>query len=98
MESPLFCPLKRRKDSDGHVKPVATNAIYEIVMRHARTVGINTVNFHPHSLRATFATNTLSNHADLGKVQDYLGHASVCRRPEFMTNLRITWQTPLHSR
>ena len=77
LEGPLFCPLKKRRSSDGAINPMSTNAIYEIVMRHARSIGINTQNFHPHSLRATFATNTLSNHADLGKVQDYLGHASV---------------------
>ncbi|MBF0479729.1 MAG: tyrosine-type recombinase/integrase [Candidatus Omnitrophica bacterium] len=77
LESPLFCALRRHKDSDGQVKHMSSNAIYEIVMFYARAVGINTENFHPHSLRATFATNTLTNHADLGKVQDYLGHANI---------------------
>jgi len=52
--------------------------IYKIVMKYAGIVGIKVENFHPHSLRATFfATNTLSNHADLAKVQDYLGHANI---------------------
>jgi site-specific recombinase XerD len=30
-----------------------------------------------HSLRATAATNALSNNADIAKVQDWLGHANV---------------------
>jgi integrase/recombinase XerD len=30
-----------------------------------------------HSLRATAATNALSNKADIAKVQEWLGHANV---------------------
>jgi integrase/recombinase XerD len=30
-----------------------------------------------HSLRATAATNALAHHADIGKVQERLGHANV---------------------
>ena len=30
-----------------------------------------------HSMRATAATNALSNQADIAKVQDWLGHANV---------------------
>jgi len=77
LESPLFCQLRKRKDPDGNLKPLSTNMIYLIVMHYANTVGIKIENFHPHSLRATFATNALNNHADLAKVQDYLGHAFI---------------------
>lgn len=77
LESPLFCSLKKYKDADGKIKHMSSNAIYDIVMFYARMVGLKTENFHPHALRTTFATNTLSNNADLGKVQDYLGHANI---------------------
>ena len=77
LESPLFCQLNKRKDSDGKLKPMSTNMIYLIVMQYAKMVGIKIENFHPHSLRATWATNALSNHADLAKVQDYLGHENI---------------------
>ncbi|MEI7999284.1 MAG: tyrosine-type recombinase/integrase [Candidatus Omnitrophota bacterium] len=77
LESPLFCQLRKRKDSDGNIKAMSTNMIYVIVMHYAKMVGIKIENFHPHSLRATWATNALSNHADLAKVQDYLGHANI---------------------
>ena len=77
LESPLFCQLRKRQDDEGNLKPLSTEMIYKIVMKYANIVGIKIENFHPHSLRATFATNTLSNHADLAKVQDYLGHANI---------------------
>lgn len=77
LDTPLFCSLQRYKDSYGQLKHMTSNAIYDIVMLHARAVGLKVENFHPHSLRATFATNALLNNADLGKVQDYLGHANI---------------------
>jgi site-specific recombinase XerD len=30
-----------------------------------------------HALRATAATNTLDHHADIAKVQEWLGHANI---------------------
>ena len=77
LESPLFCQLRKRKDDEGNLQPLSTEMIYKIVMNYANIVGIKIENFHPHSLRATFATNALNNHADLAKVQDYLGHAFI---------------------
>ena len=76
-ESPLFCQLRKRKDDEGGIKPLSTNMIYVIVMNYAKMVGIKAENFHPHSLRATWATTALLNHADLAKVQDFLGHANI---------------------
>ena len=77
LDSPLFCQLHKRQDDEGNLKPLSTEMIYKIVMHYANIVGIKIENFHPHSLRATFATNALNNHADLAKVQDYLGHAFI---------------------
>ena len=77
LDSPVFCPLKKLYDSDGLLKHMSGNAIYKIVMFYAGKIGLKLENFHPHALRATWATNALRNGADLGKVQDYLGHASV---------------------
>ena len=77
LDSPLFCSLKKYKDADGQFKHMSSNAVYDIVMLYARMVGLKLEQFHPHALRTTFATNALSNNADLGKVQDYLGHANI---------------------
>jgi site-specific recombinase XerD len=40
-------------------------------------IGIATEGFCPHSLRATSATNALEHDADIAKVQQWLGHASI---------------------
>ncbi len=77
LESPLFCQLRKRKDDKGGLKLITTDMIYKIVMKYANMVGIKIENFHPHSLRATWATTALLNHADLAKVQDFLGHANI---------------------
>jgi len=77
LDEPLFCALKKYKDSDGLLKHMSTDAIYDIVMFYAQAAGVKVKNFHPHCLRATGATNALSNGADLGKVQDFLGHANI---------------------
>ncbi len=76
-DDPLFRALKKYKDPMGKIKHMSSNAVYDIVMLYARIIGLNTKNFHPHALRTTFATNSLYNNADLGKVQDYLGHANI---------------------
>jgi integrase/recombinase XerD len=48
-----------------------------VLRKHARAAGIEMGSFGPHALRATAATNALDRGADLGKVQEWLGHASV---------------------
>ena len=77
LDEPLFCALKKYKDADGLLKHMNTDSIYDIVKFYAKSVGLKMENFHPHCLRATGATNALSNGADLGKVQDFLGHANI---------------------
>ena len=39
--------------------------------------GISVQRFGPHAARATAATNALDTGADIAKVQEWLGHASV---------------------
>lgn len=78
LEAPLFLPLGKFKDKKGNLQPITTDGIYKsVVMYYAKKAGINTLNFSPHSLRATAATNALLNHADLAKVQTWLGHANI---------------------
>jgi site-specific recombinase XerD len=56
--------------------------------------------FGPHALRATAATNALDRGADLGKVQEWLGHANVSAtrlydrrrsRPEDSPTFRVAY-------
>jgi integrase/recombinase XerD len=62
---------------DRHLDP---GSIYRnIVSKYGRETGIDVeVNgLCVHSMRATAATNALSNEADIAKVQDWLGHANI---------------------
>jgi len=73
----LFRPV--RNPLTGNLEKALTpGAIYNsIVMKYARAIGIQTVGFTVHSLRATAATNALDHEADIAKVQEWLGHANI---------------------
>jgi integrase/recombinase XerD len=77
-EGPLFRPLKNPAGQGGTNRPLTHGAVYHRVLRkHATAAGIDGKSFGPHALRATAATNALDRGADLGKVQEWLGHANV---------------------
>ena len=68
--------------------------------KHAEAAGIDGKSFGPHALRATAATNALDRGADLGKVQEWLGHANVSTtrlydrrrsRPEDSPTFRVSY-------
>jgi integrase/recombinase XerD len=63
----------------GHTnRPLTYGAVYHRVLRkQAQAAGIDGKSFDPHALRATAATNALDRGANLGKVQEWLGHATV---------------------
>jgi site-specific recombinase XerD len=79
LDEALFRPVKNNRTGklDKHLDP---GSIYRNILRkYGRETGINAeVNgLCVHSLRATAATNALSNEADIAKVQEWLGHANV---------------------
>jgi integrase/recombinase XerD len=77
-DGPLFRPLKNPTGRGHTERPLTHGAIYHQVLRkHAKAAGIDGKSFGPHALRATAATNALDRGADLGKVQEWLGHANV---------------------
>jgi integrase len=68
--------------------------------KHAKAAGIDGQSFGPHALRATPATNAQRRGADLGKVQEWLGHANVSTtrlydrrrsRPEDSPTFRVSY-------
>jgi integrase/recombinase XerD len=78
-DSPLFRPVSNNRTGtlDKHLDP---GSIYQnIVMKYAKATGISgeAIGVCVHSMRATAATNALSNEADIAKVQEWLGHANV---------------------
>jgi integrase/recombinase XerD len=79
LDGSLFRPVKNNRTGtlDKHLDP---GSIYHnVVRKYARATGINAevIGLCVHSLRATAATNALSNEADIAKVQEWLGHANV---------------------
>jgi hypothetical protein len=73
-DSPLFRPVVNNRTGvlDRHLDP---GSIYRnIVMKYAKATGISAeaVGICVHSMRATAATNALSNEADIAKVQEWL--------------------------
>ena len=74
-DGPLFRAVKGRTEI---ATPLTGSAIYSCVVRkYAKLSGIERVGFCVHSLRATAATNALDHEADIAKVQEWLGHASI---------------------
>lgn len=65
--------LHKKKDGDLRLTP---RSIQRIVKHYAAKAGI-IKNVHPHTLRHSFATDLLSNGADIRSVQTMLGHASI---------------------
>jgi integrase/recombinase XerD len=70
---PLVCPVTRH----GKVifRQLSEQAIYNAILKRARQAGI--ANLSPHNLRKSTATDLLERGADIGIVQELLGHASI---------------------
>jgi len=76
---PLFIrnlELASREASPGENFRLSQTSIRNLVKRYAAIAGIVT-DPSPHTLRHTFATNLLSNGADLRSVQELLGHRNI---------------------
>ena len=74
---PLFRPVKNPAGKTLE-KSLTQSSIYRhIVCHYAARAGIDVEGFCTHALRATAATNARDNDADIAKVQEWLGHASI---------------------
>jgi integrase/recombinase XerD len=77
LDRPLFRPVKNPRTGKitGAITPGGIYA--SVVVRYMDQVGITGENMGPHALRATAATSALEHNADIAKVQEWLGHASI---------------------
>lgn len=77
MDDSLFSKVAVEKRHKGESLPLTTRSVERIVKHYAAKAGIMTKRVTPHVLRHSFATDLLSNGADLRSVQALLGHANI---------------------
>ena len=74
-ECPVLLPLRSNRFATGerHLSRKTVNQIFD---RRVREAGLNSANYSPHSMRATFITTAFKNGAILEDVQESVGHSS----------------------
>lgn len=69
----LFRPVHHNRAVAGD-RAITPDAVYKMVRGYSAALGFR---IGAHSLRSTAATNALDHHADIAKVQEWLGHANI---------------------
>ena len=77
LDSPLFRRIRAPKPGALAAALTPGGVYSEVVVHYMKRVGISGDNMGPHALRATAATSALEHQADIAKVQEWLGHASI---------------------
>lgn len=79
-DAPLFVSVRRGACDEHGATPnlqVTTDSIYKSIRRRMLKAGIADETAHPHTLRHTFATDSLGHGVSLVKLQQLMGHASL---------------------
>ena len=69
----LFRPTRDNR-TGGLEHAITPDGVYKLVRSYSAQLGFE---IGVHALRATAATNALDHHADIAKVQEWLGHANI---------------------
>jgi site-specific recombinase XerD len=85
----LFRPLNKAGRLAG--EKVSVQTVWNVVMEHANTLGLNVA---PHDLRRTFARLALDGGAEMKQIQYSLGHASVQTTEVYVGNVQNLEDAP----
>jgi site-specific recombinase XerD len=77
VDDSLFVKVKVETRNKGESLPLTRRSVERIVKHYATKAGIMSKRVTPHVIRHSFATDLLSNGADLRSVQALLGHANI---------------------
>lgn len=77
VDDALFIKVAAEKKFKGESMPLSRRSVERIVKHYATKAGIVSKKVTPHVIRHSFATDLLSNGADIRSVQTLLGHASI---------------------
>ncbi len=76
-EGALFRPIQNPRGGKTNASLSAQGVYSQVVKAYGSALGFTMERFAPHALRATAATNALEQDACIGRVQEWLGHASI---------------------
>ena len=71
----LFRPVSSNAHASG--ADITADGVYKMVTGYTAALGWQRNGCGPHALRTTAATSALDHSADIGHVQDWLGHADI---------------------
>ena len=77
VDDALFVKVGGEKKFKGESMPLSRRSVERIVKYYATKAGIVSKKVTPHVIRHSFATDLLSNGADIRSVQTLLGHSSI---------------------